>query len=220
MKRLVGLGAGGHAKVIIDILLQRGEYQVCGVVDPRLESKGSAILGVQVLGGDEELPRLRREGVQYAFMGVASLSDTGTNRDVFERARALGFEMINVVHQHATVAPSVRMGCGNRVFAGAIVNPDTYIGDNVVINTGAIVEHDCRIEDHAQVAPGAQLAGNVQLGEGSIVGLGAAVIQGVSIGRFSMVGAGAVVVEDVPDNVTVVGVPARPLPHASGTSAG
>jgi acetyltransferase-like isoleucine patch superfamily enzyme len=44
---------------------------------------------------------------------------------------------------------------------------------------------------------------------GTHIGIGAAVLPGIKIDKNSVVGAGAVVTKDVPDNVTVVGVPAR-----------
>jgi acetyltransferase-like isoleucine patch superfamily enzyme len=43
----------------------------------------------------------------------------------------------------------------------------------------------------------------------AFLGIGAKVIPGVKIGAGTTVGAGAVVIEDLPENVTAVGVPAR-----------
>lgn len=215
MKPLVGIGAGGHAKVIIDILRLTGGYEIRGLIDSNPQARGTTVSGVEVIGGDDELPRLRDEGVRSVFLAVASLSDTRSNKGIFDRLCTLGFEIINVVHPSAIISDTARLGTGDRVFAGAIINPESHVGNNVVINTGAIVEHDCRIEDHAQIAPGAHLGGNVSVGEGSIVGMGANVIQGISIGRYAVIGAGAVVIEDVPDGATVVGVPARPIRDGS-----
>jgi len=212
-KPIIGIGAGGHAKVLIDALERTGEYRILGLIGVREELDGAGVLGVPLLGGDEQLPDLYKQGVRHAFIAVASVTDTPHNKRLFDFVRGLGFEVITIVHPAAIVGKGVRLGQGDRVMAGAILNPDCVLGNNVVINTAAIVEHDCRIEDHAQVAPGARLAGGVQVGEGSIVGIGATVIQGVRIGRYAVVGAGAVVLHEVPDSVTVVGIPARPLPH-------
>lgn len=208
---VVGVGAGGNAKVLIDALRKIGDYEICGLVDANAELKGTSVMGVPVLGPDAELIKLYAQGVRHAFMALASLSSTRNNKCIFDRVRGLGFKMINVIHPSAVIATEMQMGCGNRIFAGSIINPGTVLGSNVVINTGVIVDHDCRIADHAQIAPGAQLAGNVEVGEGSIIGIGASVIQGVHVGRYAMIGGGAVVLDDVPDDTTVVGVPARPI---------
>jgi len=218
MDRVVGIGAGGHAKIIIDMLQLRGEYEIAGLVDSNPELVGTQVLGVPVLGGDDLLPKLVREGVAHAFVGVASLTNILLNKRVFDQACELGFNLINVIHPTAVVSPSVRMGSGNRIFAGAIINPDAVLGNNIAITTGAIVDHECHVGDHAQIAPGAQLAGNVTLGEGSLVGIGASIIQGVRIGRYSIVGGGAVVINDVPDYTTVVGVPARTVKGNSSST--
>jgi acetyltransferase EpsM len=81
----------------------------------------------------------------------------------------------------------------------------------VIINSSAVVEHECRIGDFAHVSSASALAGNVTVGEGAFLGVGARVLPGRRVGAWATVGAGAVVVDDVPDGLTVVGVPARPL---------
>lgn len=212
MPQVVGVGAGGHAAVLLDILRFYPEYEVVGLTDARPETWGQSVLGVPVLGGDDLLPRLRAQGVHHAFVAVGSTRSTGMRARLFRVLKELGFSCINLVHPQATVAPSVEMREGVAVMAGAVVNPGARLGCNVIVNTGAIVEHHCRIGDHVHIAPGARLAAEVAVGEGSHIGIGATVLQGVRIGRGVTVGAGAVVLRDVPDQVTVVGVPARVLP--------
>jgi acetyltransferase-like isoleucine patch superfamily enzyme len=47
--------------------------------------------------------------------------------------------------------------------------------------------------------------------KGASIGAGAVIVCGVTIGENAMVGAGAVVTKDIPDNVTVVGNPAKTI---------
>lgn len=208
--RLIGLGAGGHAKVVIDLLQSLG-HEVVGLVDPNPELWKTRVCGVEVLGRDEELKKIRAEGVSQAFIGVGSTGDSRPRRILFERAAGLGFALPCVIHGAAVISESVGIGEGTQVMAGAIINAATVIGDNVIINTGAVVEHDCRIANDAHIAPGAVLGGDVEVGEGAHVGIGAVVKQGIRIGARAIVGAGAVVVRDVAAGAVVAGVPARPL---------
>jgi acetyltransferase-like isoleucine patch superfamily enzyme len=90
------------------------------------------------------------------------------------------------------------------------------LGANVIINTGARVDHDCAIDAHAHIAPGVTLCGNVHIGYGAHIGSAATIIQGVKVGPRAIVGAGAVVIGDVPEGVTVVGIPAIPLTKQHG----
>lgn len=214
MIQVIGIGAGGHARVMLDILRLKNEYHPVGLLDPNY--LGESIDGVPVLGGDELMPQLRAEGVAAAFIGVGSVGDNTLRIKLFKQAHASGFSLINVIHPSAVLAPSVRLGHGVTIMAGVIVNPHTRIGDNVIINTGAIVEHDCGVAAHTHISPGAVLCGGVSLGEGAHVGAGATVRQYITIGERAVVGAGAVVVKDVPAQAVVMGVPARSVPKING----
>jgi len=81
----------------------------------------------------------------------------------------------------------------------------------MILNTLSSVDHDCQLGDFVHISPGAHIAGEVQIGDGSWIGIGASVIEGIKIGRNCIIGAGAAVIADVPDGVTVVGVPAKPI---------
>jgi UDP-perosamine 4-acetyltransferase len=207
--RVIGLGAGGHAKVLIDILRRAGEYEIVGLLDP--DQAGETLADVPVLGGDEQMPKIRAAGVTAAFIGVGGVGDNSMRTALYEKALANGFSLVNAIHPRSIIASSAHLGQGVTIMAGAIVNPDVQIGDNVIINTGAIVDHDCEIGAHAHISPGAVLSGGVRVGNGAHVGAGATVRQYIQIGDGAIVGAGAVVVRDVAENSIVVGVPARIL---------
>jgi sugar O-acyltransferase (sialic acid O-acetyltransferase NeuD family) len=207
--KTVGLGSGGHAKVVLDILSFYHEYQVVGLTTGDKGLTGQTVLGTPILGTDDILPRLRAEGIEAAFIGVGSVGDCRLRRRLFELARELGFKMINLVHPAAYVAHSVQMGQGNVVMAQAAINPSVVLGDNVIVNTGAQLDHDCQVANHVHIGPGAHLSGNVSVDTCAHVGVGATIIQGVHIGTGAIVGAGTTVLRDVSPHTTVFGVPAK-----------
>jgi len=211
MTRVVGIGAGGHAKVVIDSLRQMGRYEIIALVDSDGKLWGSEVSGVRVLGDDTYLPELYAQGVRDAFIGVGTVGDSQSRIRVYELARRHGFRIVPAIHPTAVVAASAKIGDGPTIMANAIINPDAHLGDNVIVNTRAVVEHDCVIGDHVHIATGAVLAGMVTVGRGAHIGAGATIRQGLTIGEGAIVGAGAVVVRDVPAGTTVVGVPAEPI---------
>lgn len=210
--RLVGLGAGTHAKSLLEAIRSSGAFEVAALVDDDPARAGGHLLGFPVLAGAESLARLKDEGVAHAFAGVGGVGDNGPRRAVFERLLAEGFQLPPIVHAAAVVSPWAQLGRGAHVLAGAIVNAGASVGDDVIVNTGAIVEHDCVLGAHAHVAPGVRLAGLVEIGEAAHVGIGAVVVGRVHVGAGALVAAGAVVVRDVPAGARVAGVPARDLP--------
>lgn len=211
MIAVVGFGAGGHAKVVIEILRSMKQFEIVGLLDAKRELWGTSVLGVEVMGDDSLMSELKARGIDHAFIGVGTVGDARARRELYEKVSNGGFEIVTAVHAAAIVSPSATIGSGPTIMAGAIVNANAVLGANVIVNTGAIIEHDCVVGDHTHVATGARLAGGVQVGPGAHIGIGAVVRQEIRIGAGAIVGAGAVVVRDVPEEKTVIGVPARVL---------
>jgi UDP-perosamine 4-acetyltransferase len=209
--RVIGIGAGGHAKVLLESLRARADIELVGLLDADPDLKGSEVLGVPVLGGDELIDKLHRTGVHNAFIGVGGTGDNSHRRRLFELLKTTGFEVLSIIHPAAVLSPSASIGEGTCLCPGAIVSAGARIGRNVIVNTGAIVEHDCQVGDHVHIASGAVLAGGVVVGDGAHIGAAASIRQGVKIGPDALVAMGAVVVDDVPAGTIVAGVPARPM---------
>jgi len=204
---VIVIGAGGHAKVAIDALLRRG-VGVIGCVDSDPARYGDTILGVPVLGGDDEVREYAPDSVRL-INGLGTIAVATSRRALFLRFKDMGYSFAGIVHPSAVVADSVILGEGAQIMAGAVIQPGVRIGDNAIINTRASVDHDCTISDHVHIAPGCAISGGVTIGEASHIGCGAVIIQGLSIGRECVIGAGAAVIGDVEPGTTVMGVPAR-----------
>ena len=203
---LVIIGAGDHGRMVADLLT------ACGRPPDGFVDTGPLRLidGIPVWGDDALLPEL---GVRHmrCFVGLGSIRDTSGRRALFQRVVAAGLQLAPAaIHPSAIVAPSVSVGVGTVVLAGAVIQRATQIGVNVIVNTGAQIDHDCRIGDHAHIAPGAILLGRVSAEEGAHIGAGAMIRQGLTVGARAVVGMGAVVVRHVEEEETVVGNPARP----------
>jgi sugar O-acyltransferase (sialic acid O-acetyltransferase NeuD family) len=200
--KLVVYGAGGHARVLIDLLEQASlGSRLLGLVDDRV-SPGTQCAGFPVLGRIDWL---------RSHTGVAVVLGVGDNQQRARIARAceeLGLALFTAVHPRAIVTPRSELGDGSVVFAGAVINSGARIGKGCIVNSGAVVEHDCLLGDFSHVSPNATLGGGAQLGQLSHLGLGACVLPGVTVGDACTIGAGGVVVRPIPAGSVAYGVPA------------
>lgn len=208
-------GAGGHGKVVADLVRACG-HSVAGFVDaePAKLNRVAESGVVPVFALEEEFILALAKKDQLPGDATVVIPAMGNNAVRLRNAGITsGRTAPPLIHPGSTASPSLAIGPGTVVLAGAVINAAAHIGQAVIINSGAVVEHDCQVADGAHISPGAVLAGGVVIGHRSWIGAGAVVIEGVRIGDDVTVAAGAVVIRDVPAGETVVGIPARPIPR-------
>ena len=201
------LGAGGHAKVLLDILLEQ-RADIMGIAEKVGADMPANLCGVPVIGSDSDVERYSPEEIELVN-GLGTIGSTALRQGLYDKFRRQGYRFRKVIHPAALISRRAELGEGVQVMAGAVVNIGTRIGENSIVNTRASVDHDCVIGAHVHIAPGATLSGGVTVRDGSHIGTGASVVQGVSIEAGVIVGAGAVVVDDLAAGRTFCGVPAR-----------
>ena len=204
LDRIVVLGSGGHAKVVIDVVRSAAMFTVAGCVAPK--GQEGAIEGVPILGDDSILPSLVDSGIKHA---VVAIGDNNLRLRLGEKIEALGLSLPPLVSPRAYVAASAALGAGTIIMPHAIVHPCACVGRLCVVNTTAIVEHDCILGDGVHVAPRSVLCGSVRVGDRSFVGAGSTVIPNVQIGSDVLLGAGSVATRDCVSPGTYLGTPAR-----------
>ena len=208
--RVIILGAGGHAQVVADILLRMAESGLTNItpvayLDDNPALKGQEILDIPVLGGTAVLHTIPHEAV------IIAIGSNPVRQRLYETLKADGEQFVTARHPTAVVAPDVQIGAGCMICANAVVNTGSVIGVNVILNTSCTVDHHNQIEDHVHIAPGANLGGNVHIGQGTLIGIGATVMPQRQVRAWSRIGAGAVVTQNLPERITAVGIPAKPI---------
>ncbi len=201
---MILIGYSGHAFVVHGILTAAGKI-VLGYCDK--EEKAYNPFKLQYFGEETSAKALEIFPQTGFFIAIG---DNRVRRKIYEELAKKELFPFHAIHPAAIVDNSVVLSSyGIMIAAGVIVNPLAKIGEGAICNTGCIIEHECGVGAFAHIGPGAVLCGNVKVGEQTFVGAGAIIRQGITIGNNVMIGAGAVVVKDVPDNTTVVGVPAK-----------
>lgn len=196
--KVILIGAGGHAKVIADIVLKSGD-QLLGFLDD--DPTKTFVLGCPVLGRIEEWEKFSKEAKFLLAIGNNHV------REVL--AEKIKVDWYTAIHPSAQIGIDVVIGEGTAVMANAVVNPGARVGKHCIVNTAAVVEHDNQIGDYVHVSVGAKLGGTVRIGKASWIGIGAAVKNNVTICGDCLVGAGGVVVKDLFEPGVYIGTPAR-----------
>lgn len=199
---LVVYGAGGHGKVVAEILTAAG-HEVHGFIDDDVRLAGSLVVGVPVFRVIDWLD-------SHAGAPVAlGIGDNHARERAADLAREHGCKLVIAIHPAAVIARSAKIGDGAVVMPAAVLNPDCEIGEGAIVNSGAIVEHDVRVGRYAHLSPNSALGGGAQIGDYSHIGMGATVLPLRRIGNNCVLGAGAVVIDDIADNLIAYGVPAK-----------
>lgn len=205
------IGAGGHAKVIIDIIRLNGDRAI-GLLDDNSDLWGDTQSGVPVLGALD-----RYSSYNYDYLVLAMGSNALRHKLSTTIFHAVPDEQwLTAIHPRAVIGSGVHIACGTVIMAGVIVNSDSMIGRHCILNTASTVDHDNLIRDYVHIAPGAHLGCGVCVNEGAFVGIGATVIPNILIDTWSIVGAGAVAIRDVESRQVVIGNPAKPIKGDAG----
>jgi sugar O-acyltransferase (sialic acid O-acetyltransferase NeuD family) len=204
MKKLVILGAGGHAKVVIESAQAMGNFDSIVALDDRYPAL-NAVLDIPVVGPFQHYAEVCTPDA-FAFVAIG---DNVRRAQWLTILASQNIALATIIHPQSWISPSARLGAGVFVAPLAAISSMSQVGLGSIINTSAVVGHDCVVETCAHIAPHATIVGGAHVGHLAWVGMGANVLGGVTIGHQAIIGAGSVVREAVLAKQTVVGVPAR-----------
>ena len=207
-KNVVIIGAGGHAKVIADII-DKSKDIVVGFLDDN-KTKGDIIIKekqYRVIGKIDDCTKIQLKYPEMEF--VIAIGNNKVRKQIAERYENLKF--YTAIHPSGQIALDVEIGEGTVIMANTSINTSAKIRRHCIINTGAIVEHDNILEDYVHVSPNATLCGTVQIGELTHIGAGTTVRNNISICHDCIIGAGSVVVKNINEPGTYIGIPAREM---------
>ena len=205
-KKVIIIGASGHAKVIADIIKKSGD-EVVGFLDDNKELQGKVIFDEKKVLGTTNENDINKYKDYYFIIGIGS---NKVRKLIYNKYPNL--EWYTAIHPNAVIGSDVEIGYGTVIMAGTVINTGTRIGNHCIINTCSSVDHDNIIEDYVHISPGAHLAGTVKICEGTWICAGATVINNIIIERNNIIGAGATVIKNIEEtNNTYVGVPVKKL---------
>jgi sugar O-acyltransferase (sialic acid O-acetyltransferase NeuD family) len=211
MKDIVIIGAGSFgrevAQLIEDINMEKKSWNLLGFIDETVLKHGTTINSNIVLGGFDWLEK----NIGDKLFTICAIGKPRDKYTVIKRVSTYGMKFANLTHPEAKVSKFVELGYGNIICSNSFISVNVKIGNHVSINPGCGIGHDVVIGDYSSLYWNVTLSGNVKVGEGCELGSKTDIIPQKTVGNWSVLGAGTVVIEDIPDNCTAVGVPAKPI---------
>ncbi len=199
-KQVIIIGAGGHAKVVADIVLKNNDI-LLGFLDDNKPIGTKVISNYEVIGNLNYINQTDKE-VKYVIA-------IGSNKIRKEISKKYDLDYYIAIHPSSQIAVDVNIAEGTTIMANSVINPCSKIGKHVIVNTGVIIEHDNIVEDFVHISPNASLGGTVHIKELTHIGIGATIKNNITITNNVTIGAGTVVVKDITKEGTYIGVPAR-----------
>jgi sugar O-acyltransferase (sialic acid O-acetyltransferase NeuD family) len=200
---LVLVGGGVHARACLDVIRAEGRFRVVGIAD-KPEMLGTTVLGVPVIGTDEDLPAMTARGLKF-LVALGQIRTPEPRKRLYSTLKRLGLKLPTIVAPTAYVSPDAEVGEGSIVMHMAVVGPGARVGVNCIVNSCALVEHNAIVGDHCHVATGALLNGGCLVADETFIGSGAVLRQGIRIGKMAIVGMGALVTRDLADHEILLG---------------
>jgi len=206
---IVFLGAANPetGRMIRSVQRVHPNFNVLGFIDNDPNKKDTTFLGYPVFGGFEVLDLVMEMGEDIYFVNLI----TGSTKTRYETSLYMaqkGCKFANFVHPSVDLTMA-KMGVGNYIQEGVIIQADAKIGNNSSIHIGSLIAHEVSIGDSVFIAHACSISGSVQIGDGVFMGTNATITPRLKIGKWATIGAGAVVIRDIPDYATVVGNPAK-----------
>ncbi len=201
-KPVIVLGAGGHAKVIIDILSQR-KIKILGVAT--LNNSKIENHEFKNFTDEEVIANFDSEEINLVN-GLGSLPNDNKRYELSKKYLDSGFKFISITHTSSIISKNTKILDGAQIMAGAIIGPGTNIGEGTIVNSQSSIDHDCEIKNYSHICPGVVCSGNVRVGSFVHISTGVSIINNINIGDNSIIYPGVTLVKDVPKNSIVKSV--------------
>lgn len=206
MKSVI-IGAGTYGEVYLTYLQEAG-IDIVGFLDDDPRWKDKNVGGMPILGGLNELCRLREVwGVEAVY---CPLGNNKLRVKFLSQARSMGYLTPNYIHPSVVISPDVKIGEGVYILLGTTIMPHTEIKDFVMISMNVSLAHHNVLEEGVFLSTGCNFGASIYAKRYAYCGIGSTIMTGLhELGEDCLIGAGAVVIKDVPDGAIMAGVPAK-----------
>lgn len=193
---IVLIGGGGHCKSCIDIIEQKGDFKIAGIVDlpDKLHQK---ILGYGIIATDDDLPQLVNEYENF-LITIGQIKNPERRITIFKKLKEFGAELPVIISPHALVSKHAKIGNGTIIMHHVLIGAGAKIGSNCIINNKALIEHDAIIGDNCHISTGAIINGGGKVGQGTFFGSNSVCKEYIEISEKAVIGCGKTITKNIP----------------------
>jgi len=214
MSRVVLFGTGAVARVAHFFLTHDSPHEVVAFAVDRDHWLGGEMEGLPIVAF-EDLPALYPPGDFAMFIAVGYRRMNRFRAERYERARAMGYELITYVSSKATIWPEAAIGRNCLIMENNVVQPFAEIGNDVIMWGGSYVGHGSVIRDHCFVASHVVVSGFVTIEPNCFLGVNSTIRDEITIARECVIGAGALIMKSTKEREVYVGPTAQLLSFSS-----
>ena len=195
------IGAGGHSKQVIDILIENG-YNIIGAFDNF--KKGIFYRDIKVLGTIKEIINIAPSNSNLFI----TFGDNNYRQEIYNNYKSI-YKFINCISRRSTISSTCKLGYGNYIGNYSKLGEDCLIGNFNIFNEGCIIGHDNIIGDFNHFSLNSSLGGNIIVGNLNLFGINSSVIPKIKVYDNNIIGANSLVIKNINFNTTNVGVPTK-----------
>jgi sugar O-acyltransferase (sialic acid O-acetyltransferase NeuD family) len=204
IQRILILGGGDGAVQVLDVLAKTPEQQAVAIVDDNPNLRGKKVNGVPVTGGidmDRIAEMYEHDEFDAAVISISTIIKL--RAELFEKLKARGIPVANIIHPSVVKGMNVKMGEGNVIMAFTHLGACASLGDNNFISAYCSIEHHNEMGNHCSFGPGVVTSSRVVFGDQVRCGTGIFIEPKINIGAKAVIGSGCIIWQNVPEGAVL-----------------
>jgi sugar O-acyltransferase (sialic acid O-acetyltransferase NeuD family) len=158
MKKLLIIGAGGHAKVVAETALLQNKYEIIGFADDNIKVGTLVFENYGIVSNIEGISTLKFDEF------IVAIGNNEIRKSIFN-SLSTNYKPATIIHQNAIVSKYSKVGLGTVILAGAVVSYGVEIGENCIVNVSSLIDHESIVSANCHIAQGVIIGSNCRIKE-------------------------------------------------------
>ena len=200
MKKVIIIGAGGHAAELVDYIdyinnsSENLKFEVFGLIDDIKDNYNHYEYNHAYLGTIDD--HVIDKNINY----LMAIVDSSTRKMIVEKFKSKGAQFTELIHPTALISDSAIIGEGVVISHNVSIGPKVVIGAFNVLNSRSTIGHDSIIGDYNFISPQVAIGGFVKIADENLLGTNSCIIPNIKIGNNNKIAAGMVLDKPINDN--------------------